>query len=238
MIENIIEKIRKLLARAKGNKFPAEAASAIHLAELLMKKYNLTREQIDIEKEEIMEVDFLINNKDTNWQCHLALLIADAFYCKTIALQNKDMKLDEQLAIRFIGKKSDLLASTFIYGYLYDAITKMTEKYMSKPAMRKYDKNKAQAEKSYAYGITLAIEEKLMELWKAEVKDPNESDALIVVKNALVNKYFKDNYGKPDADVDVSEKDNNNKHLVNGYFDGKALQIRKGVENSPQEKIV
>lgn len=124
-IASVIEKVRKLLAKADLEKNPseAEAMAASMMAQRLLAKYNLEIEDVTgkPKEEEISQIvaDVGTGNK---WKYELAEVIARSYCCKVFYVGHD--------RVIFYGFKSDALIARRVYMYLFNVGNKLARKYV------------------------------------------------------------------------------------------------------------
>lgn len=127
--ENIIERIRKLLALAdeSRNSSEVEAIAAAMKAQSLMAKYDIDIKQVrDIGKtcEEMLrkEIDFKKNSGyNIKWRFMLARIIADNFRVKFFSV-NKDK-------VAFYGHRTDVEIAESVFNFIFTMGNKLSVKY-------------------------------------------------------------------------------------------------------------
>ena len=112
----MIEKIKKLLAKAQNTNNDHEAQSFFLKAQELMAKAGLSQEDINLEEEqEEVNQEIVLDKKTTcPRNLRLAIIIAKNFKCEAVTL-------GREKAIAFIGLKKDLeiAKATFIAAHTY-----------------------------------------------------------------------------------------------------------------------
>ena len=160
-MDNIIEKIKKLLELSGNNPSECEAISAALKAQELMAKYDLTIEQIkdNANQREIIEAIYMNTGKHEmkTWKYGLADTISKNFKCK-IFLYNKD-------SIVFYGYKEDAKIALQVFTYLYETGNQLAVKYYNK--CRKEGKQTKGVMNSYLLGFRKGVASVLEEQCKA-----------------------------------------------------------------------
>ena len=112
----MIEKIKKLLAKAEATNNDHEAQSFYMKAQELMAKAGISSEEISLEDEpEEVNTEIVLDKKASCARnLRLALIIANNFKCKAVALSREK-------AIAFVGLKKDIeiAKATFISSHTY-----------------------------------------------------------------------------------------------------------------------
>jgi hypothetical protein len=131
----ILDKIQKMMAKAKNNTSPEEAATAAALAAKMMEKHNIEEADLDLGGEEdVVEETFGIpgshrsgdlKSKST-WQGELAAVIAPAFGCACIWRIAREVK-STRLVIA--GQPRDVKAAIAAKDFCHREIDKLTAKF-------------------------------------------------------------------------------------------------------------
>lgn len=161
-IASVIEKVRKLLAKADLEKNPseAEAMAASMMAQRLLAKYNLEIEDVTgkPKEEEISQIiaDVGTGNK---WKYELAEVIARSYCCKVYYVGHD--------RVIFYGFKSDALIARRVYMYLFNVGNKLARKYIKDyKASRGYNAPDG-TYNDYTMGFTEGINNELSKQCKA-----------------------------------------------------------------------
>ena len=124
-IENVITKVKKLLALTKSPNEHEAALAAARVSELLL-KYKLdmshiegTEDQDDGIIEERIDVTNGMNSRSHKWMTILAINVAKICFCKTITITGTK-------TIAFIGKKTDVSIAKELYFYINSQIIRIT----------------------------------------------------------------------------------------------------------------
>ena len=124
-IASVIEKVKKLLAKADLEKNPseAEALAASMMAQKLLAKYNLEIEDVTGKPKE-EEISQIITDVGTGnkWKYDLAEVVARSYCCKCYYVGHDK--------IVFYGYKSDALIARRVYMYLFSVGNKLARGYV------------------------------------------------------------------------------------------------------------
>lgn len=116
--ENMIERVKKLLALAGNNPSEEEAKSALMMANRLIAKYNL-----DLSEETGEKVEYSVlpatHANNNGYRIPLATTIAPSFRCKVIMVGN---------TVHFFGRKQDAEACVEVYNYVYRVSRSLAQK--------------------------------------------------------------------------------------------------------------
>jgi len=118
--EQIIEKVRGLLALAKSSN-PNEAALAAQRATALMQKYNLDQAQVDLSRNQpaYTKSAFALES-NRRWRHRLMSLICNANFCQFVWYVGKRDGF-------ILGRAVNIPAVRVLYDYLADSLDKMAE---------------------------------------------------------------------------------------------------------------
>lgn len=132
--EQVIEKIKKLLAMAADNSTEHEAQTALLMAQKLMAKYNVNVEMTDAKETVAYAKEECVHRYDAAYRKPLAKVIADNFRCEYYLRGSQ---------IVFFGRDFDARVAKEAFEYAYEF------------AMREGNKleNKAYAERGTAKGV-------------------------------------------------------------------------------------
>lgn len=228
----VVDRIKKLFALSKSPN-ENEAALALSRAQELMFKYNVEQEDlVTDEVDEIVEITFKVTARFSEYKNTLAYWIGQAFMVKPLLFKMKEVKYPSRTVhhIKFIGTKSDLSVATFVYGYLVDIIdAKALEYYHSiKSILGKHSPSESRKIKSdYSRGFVLALTEKFKAIIKLKMRNiytEQVSNALVVVKEARIQKYI------DDKEMDIKDRKGGSSDInPNHYYSGKDAGEKQGI---------
>lgn len=253
-LQKVLEKIRRCLALSKSAN-EHEAALALEKARELMEKYNI--EEGDLENQtidDIIEIDFMIGLESNEPEKVLAVWLGKAFFVTPIIMNVTKTPRSKKVtarAIRFIGHKADVAATTYIFSYMMNLIhIKAQDYFESKKKAKKWTDEKApEVKDAFALGFAYAVVEKLKAIEAqnaatvAAEAEANlnhaqiETKALAVIKNDLVKKYMEENHPNAQESEKGKVKCDEN-HYNAGYIEGEKHGIHKGVDINPRRKEI
>ena len=150
-MNNIEDKIRKLLELSSNNPSEHEAIAAALKAQELMAKYDLTIEQVKDKPEirEIIEAAYYHTGKHEmkRWKYALANTVSKNFRCKPLMYGND--------AVVFYGYKEDAEIAKQVFTYLYEAGNTLAVKYYNQ--CRKNGLNTKGVMNTYLMGFNRGI---------------------------------------------------------------------------------
>jgi hypothetical protein len=127
-MENIVEKIKKLLALSENNNSPEEAALAASRAQELMVKYAIEQDAlqpaqrvVEIIKSYILQTDY---NRLPTWHALLAYVLAPSFFCRSFFTRGGKYS---KAIIYFVGRESDYTSLVLTYSYLKADIERLCD---------------------------------------------------------------------------------------------------------------
>lgn len=176
-IENIIEKVRKLLALGKSSN-ANEAENAVRAANLLIDQYRLSEADIsDQTSEPVIEDDSYIyeTGRIIPYKQHLVMTLASHYGC---AVFNNCYFPEGRKVSRYklLGRKSDIKIIQYMFAYLTSEIARLSEQEV-----------KGQGKVvvfSYCNGFVSGIAEQLR-LSRKEAENTSTSNAIVKI-NARV----------------------------------------------------
>jgi hypothetical protein len=177
MNEKIVDKIKKLLALSESSN-PHEAALAAQLAAELMMKHQIDEAMIQevqqAQKESVEEFDFeKCGGNRKNYRGMLAAAIADFFGCQ-ILWRKSDLI--------FVGRKSDLNATSYLFKAVLNQIEELCERFWIKVGYHTGQHGKGW-KNSFRLGIISEIGRLLQTRKQSARKEIIQSDsrALVVI---------------------------------------------------------
>ena len=181
--KGIIDRIKKLLALAKGNTNAAEATAAALKAQKLIADHDVSK--ADLYEDEPDEITEVTNHNDINgqpWAKYLASAIADNFRCclfyraSTVrSYYGRDRKTGEHIV--FIGYETDAEAAKVTYDRLYEIGKRLADK----------ECRKARMENGTARGVRNSFLLGYVKGIRTELE--KQSTALVLVRPKAVDDY-------------------------------------------------
>lgn len=226
-MENIVLKIKKLLALSKSSN-ENEAKSSLLMAQKLLMKHKLTMKEINEYKEtSIKELKTDITYKKAKWKGKLAKVIANNYKCYVYSEVNYSNQ------IMFFGREEDTTICKIVLEYAIDSINSKV-KLLQKEAKKNYMSVKG-IENDYALGFISGLE-KAFEEQKRKYKD---EWSLVVLKDKEVVEEY-ENFSKGFKTYPIKYVVENGKHFNEGVKDGKNFDIttRVGEDNENIKKAL
>jgi hypothetical protein len=194
--DNIIKKIKGLLAIARDHKSDEESQSAFILAQKLMKKHNITIGEVDHEDagKKVEKGQATAHKKLSWWETELARTMAKNFRVKFYFNNDRSGKQTKR-AIVFMGFESDVLLAKEMYVLAYDVLTYYTQRYvknyyLAKPSQPRTITN--ELKNSYMQGFLAGLADKFEE----QVKEMEQEWGLMVLVPQEVNDEYNKMFGK------------------------------------------
>lgn len=230
MDENIILKIKKLLALSKSSN-QNEAQNAMLKAQKLLIKYKLSLQEIESYSIEKIKIeDFKTNQKfrGKSWKGNLAQVIADNFGC-FLYYNTGNYKVHR---VCFYGKEEDVVIANIMFEYAVKWINLEGNKLVKRMKQDKRRKHFDGIKNDYALGFIAGLKER----FKSQIKE-NESWGLVLQKDQIViDSYneFSSGFGR----ISVNEKFNRHYQAYRqGEYDGKKFDISDKIENEGEEEL-
>lgn len=170
----MIARIEKLLALASSAN-EHEAALAMSKAGELMRRHNLQK-MVDhgfrTPDESGHEYDFLViasgRQRHSRHQIHLAALLQEYFYVRTINYSLYDPKTQqEQRVLELLGRRENLEVAEYVYHFMEDQLARLWRIYKSETRAGGREKN------SFYLGLISGFREKLQQQERGAVNPPN-----------------------------------------------------------------
>jgi len=216
--DRAIDKVRKLLALAASANEHEAALAASH-AHRLLAEHNLSMTDLEIKEVGASEDTLDLGTKAADkWSRLLCTIVSDAFDCKIIIRSVGG----NSARIAFIGCGEDPTVALYTSEYLIAALKRLARNFVQSLDLAQ---KKAANRKSYLLGAVRGIQHQLRE---AKIQAPVTSTALVPVKDHLIKAFLADKYSKARP-----SRQRRSSVLAEAYekgkFDGKNLQIHKGV---------
>lgn len=129
--EEVLEKIKKLLALSRNNPSEQEATAAALKAQKLMAEYDIEEVELADKCEEMKFVE----TKDfirRGWRGHLASVVAENFRCRSLLKRypNYDFRVtrNSDPVVQFYGYAMDAEAAALVFEYLYKVGDRLANK--------------------------------------------------------------------------------------------------------------
>lgn len=201
-MDELMEKVEKLLALAGNNTSEDEAKQAALMAQKLIAKYNLDMSKSTAQEEKMVLLPATHPNNN-GYRGHLAPIVGQNFRCKAIYVGSQ---------IHFFGLEADCKTCVEVFNYLYTVIRKNT-------CHREYVARKAGTfvkgmSASYQQGFLVGLRDALA----------IQSKALMVVTPESVEREFAERFcgAKPNKRAGMRYKGVDMDSYQAGYKDGKS----------------
>jgi len=196
----IIEKIRKLKAVAENTCYQDEAMSANALATLLMKKHDVTEEEIEIWIDEVKEISAELEGALSEWEVNLVIAVAKTLNCVPIqrGLYFEDGIRKYELA--FVGPKKDIDVAVRLFNWVRDEVASTAKKH-------KYRLNMFGALDLFSlmFGMSEAIYMKVR-LKEQMTEKPKEEKKMEEAVDKYVNDKHQNMRGEKDEEKDLAKR--------------------------------
>jgi hypothetical protein len=238
-LDNVLDKIRKLLALAGNNPNQYEAISAAEMASKLLAEYNLSL--TDVELKQIVTKEVIFEElKIATWIQILASIISRVFDCDVYS--SRFSVSGGKYKIVFVGNKSDAEVAYYVYDYLYRAIGNLIDKKVKENTSSIHGNT---IRKDYSLGIISILEKRLIDFYGKE-KEKNDiktneygktSKELMVIKQDAIAKWLAENVGKINTKK-VSGMSRNKSVYESGMDDGEKISLTHGISHNAKETPV
>lgn len=206
MANEVMEKIKKLLALVRNNPSEGEAQAALLMAQKWMAKYHLTLKEVEeIEEEKVVGESTVTGGGSSGWQRALAKTLADNFRCEV--LLNPHTK-----GFIFIGNQEDLEICTMAFNYTVSVVDRGMKKL--RRDYRKSGKESTGVSGTYALGFLKGLQDK----FKEQIKE--EKFELVLVKDSAIVEKAKGMASGKAKPINIKGRQDQ-EALNRGYHDGK-----------------
>ena len=224
MDNRILDKIKRLLSLSKSSSNQHEAANALHMAQQLMKKHQLS--DTDVALHEITERHTKRANptdKQPRWSLLLAHTVGTAFGLRYFVSWHRDMGN----SIVFVGPKDRVEIGTYCYEVLAPQLIKARKSFLGTQNKRLKPASKTNRADLFAEGWVMAV------LHKIEALVPTEDE------QNLVQLYMEKHY--PDltnaAVRAAKQKVRDMSALFEGSVQGQNVNLNAGVAGAAQGQL-
>lgn len=232
--EKILRRIKKCLALSKSSN-PHEAATAVRLAQKLMKENGLDEFEVRVNKE---VSGIKLNVTLQNHVDQLIRFVASAFGCNAILNTNYKMveRKDPTFGFKvrrpsyfknvcFVGESYSAKIAVYAFENLHRAMIEARKEFMDSLHGNSKKKTKSDKSDAYALGWVIAVGKNLPSM---DVCDATQAD-----KEAYLKKHF----GSLD-DTEFKEVDRHKfmNQMADGYEDGRHVNVHAGVGGSQNER--
>ena len=183
----VIRKIAALLARAEdGASSPAEVAHAVHIADKLMRRYNLDRTDVRLRQEKMRRSERGISPNDSDYANTIAVAIGHLAQCRTSGERGRD-----QHFYIFSGLRVDVDYAEWLFRASWGALRQGWDSYRTSRQYAQLIEDGATAaaiERHYKFGFSSDLADRLKGLAKRNAIETGTS--LIALKHDLIAQAF------------------------------------------------
>ena len=186
--QQALAKIEKLLAHTGDGAVNAnEVAAANKLMKDLMDEHQISLDDIQEKKDEqTVEEQFVLDGRTPHpWKYYLAQAIGEFYDCRTL---NRG-----KLMLITIGFKDDVAAARFMFSRVLKLVEQESWNYINLHRFeigRTYTRG---ARAKFAFGVVIAINERLKTL-KIEMDKQKNKNALIILKDKIIDEHMEENH--------------------------------------------
>lgn len=218
--QEIIEKIRKLLALA-GSSNEAEAASAALKVQELLQKYNLSEREIRTGEDNVGCTEIESGRRQAKWRMVLLNGIAPAYFAQLLVFSGRG-----GYSYRLVGKPHNVEIASSMYGYLSGAINRISRDNDIKKMIRS-------SAEAFRLGMTCSIIKRLDKKRKGPFAGRIFGKALVynlyVSEKALTDSYITNmgNVKYRSSDIRTSK----HRDFQSGINAGKRVSLYEQINN-------
>ncbi len=231
--QQIIDKIQKLLALANSSN-ENEAKSAAAMAQALLTKYNLTMTDVELEPDEDKYTSEYVQTdrerQDPAWKFVQSIL--REFFFIEIVQTKKRVEMNDTDGVTY-WKSSKIVHCYIMFGQPHNVtIAKYVRDFLMRAfpdsfkSYRARTNAPASSRNSYYYGLFAGLHEQL----KAARGKVEQEMGLVVVQDAGLTEYVKDEMGDVKEKKQKSSLGNDKNALQAGYEEGKNMKIAMGLD--------
>ena len=214
-MENVVLKIKKLLALSKSSN-KNEAQVALMKAQELLAKYKLTQKEVEMQDDiKILDKKSNISFSTAKWKGILCKIIADNLGCYVYTLGNDVM---------FFGKEEDVNICEIMVEYAIDSIESESKSLIWE--LKRQGKSARGVKNDYALGFIRGLKENF-----EQQKINNEEWGLVLAKDKNVIDNWNEKVSKSNM---KTRKLNSN---INGYKDVYNSGVKNGKSFNISDKV-
>lgn len=187
--KKILERIKKIMAVAKGSSFEGEADTAMKMAQSYMKQYGLSMSDVEFQ-EELKEkiIHDIMTGKENpraiqRWTQILAGVCGMIFDCQFVLVKD-----DPKDRLSYIGYSNDVEMAKLLFGILYNSIRTHSRK-LYPMKMSIFNK----AKDSFRLGCCIRLLERAHEEKQKDQKENNRYGLMVVEKGLRVKNWSDEN---------------------------------------------
>ena len=185
---NIVERIKKLLARSRSDNIH-EAATAAEMAHKMMLEHKLSVEDVEGKESGITEEKLEGEKFMDVWRWGLLTACAWSYYTHTVRIEETMGDGKKKIAAHIVGKKDDIKTVIYLFSYFETEIERLSE-----DLIKKRELHGMTSFESYKRGAVVAIQEKLL-AQRNKFQASNEKALVLSKKSeAEIKDYVKKEY--------------------------------------------
>lgn len=242
-MEDVIEKIRKLLAHSAGGVSEEEAAAYIAKAHDLLSKHNLELSQVDFADGEYMPIDFgyMLDDDyyDAPWRKSVYSAAAAYSFCTYLSAKRKvrgrRSKKERTIGVHtFVGRKSNAIGAKIMADYVFEVSERLSREAIKRESARDPDRARAFGI-AFKRGCAMRLAERLRELRRTSLNQPG-IPAIYEGEGSLAQQFIADNFGKTKTKA-LTTKYKIDDGFVAGTIAAEDVQIGQQISNERAGEI-
>lgn len=217
-VEQVLDKVKKILALAGNNPSEEEAKAAALKAQELLAKYNLTLKDVegeDASSKEKLVFQYYETGVDKAWKYDLSSVIARNFRCRVVWFGKRKLA--------FYGFETDANIACEVFEFLFKTCEKRS-RYTADKAYRELGCSKGvyySFSKGFIQGVASELDKQCTALMLVEAPEVKEGYTTWAVKNNVRT------FGVYRRDA----KDFNKSHYDDGIIEGRNTIQSRGIES-------
>ena len=229
--DSVLAKIKKCLKLSKSSN-ANEAQVALRQAHALMKKHNLSMNDVELSEIVTAQVNADTKTKVPDWTAELIRVIAVLLECEVMF--NRFIGGNKKMIINFVGAKENTEIAVYTFTVLYRALKKQRKDFIAEQAAQKHlsPANKVRVGDAFCQGWVIAVREKIKDLIQQE-KTPEEQ-AFADRVQSYVHQKTKSVTMKPTS----RSKQGLAKYAQEGFRDGSNVDLHIGVHSKGKKQAL
>jgi hypothetical protein len=180
----VMERIRKILAMTESP-HEEEAKTASEIAHKMLKEYNLSLSDLEVEREGIVEEQYDAEfSRLPAWKSALLMQIMKTNYCSSyfnwIGYSHSAFRKEKKIRYIMVGREANVATAKAMADYLLNVVERLSKDYPVEEGQRL----------SYKVGMSFGLRTRLAAMIAQEKAESPASTALVKRENALVENYM------------------------------------------------
>lgn len=193
--DRMIDRVRKVLAMTESPN-EGEARIAMEMAHRMLKEYNLSMSDLEVERAEVLESTYYIANRIVLWRERLFAAVLRTNYCDYVVRIRREYdptarRNDSIRRLTMIGRADNIEAARAMLDYLYEVVERLTKPITGNDA-----------KKSFRLGL---VDTLIKRLYAMRKQDSEETGTALVLREDAKVKQYLANLGVTETDRKATE---------------------------------